>query len=899
MRLRPLLETSVLLLATVPLAREARAQDSLMGPGISQALAEHRAARVRDVRYDLVLDVTGSDSAIGRVAVRFALRRAADVILDFRGQLRGVVRANGRAVPAVRHNGAHVRIPASTVHAGNNRIDLEFSTPVAAAGASIIRVRDPVDSATYLYTLLVPADASLLFPCFDQPDLKGRVTLTLTTPFGWTAVANGERQRQQSTSRGVVHTFRESEPISTYLVAFAAGPWEERRVAGSRKPITLYARRSRIADVDADSIILANDRAATWLEHYFATPFPFHKLDVVLAPAFPFGGMEHPGAIFYSEERFVFRERPTLPQRLGRTATIYHEVAHQWFGDLVTMQWFDDLWLKEGFATYMAAKMQDALDPTAEAWKDFYLRNKPSAYAVDASEGTTPVWQRLRNLDQAKSNYGAIVYNKAPSVLKQLNYLVGDDAFREGLQSFVKRHEYANATWRELLDAIAGPARRPLRPWGDDYILRPGVPIIEQRLEVRDGRVVRLALVQRPARALSGPRPWPMRLELLVMPERGEPQRIPLTLTSDTTVVEEMVGRPAPAFVFANARDHAYAITLLDPGSVSALERDMSSVGDTFLRAMLWGALWDLVRDALLSPERYVRMVLRELPRERDEQIASGLLARVSRATTAYLSPVLRDAYLPDVERALLRGANNDTLSYGLRKAHFDAWVRVASSQPTVDQLAGMLDSASVAGEPLRAPTRWSIVTRLLALGVPGADERLAAEVARDRTPEGARRAFIAGAARPAAETKRDYFRRYFADSALNEDWATASLDAFNAPESRALTLPFVTPALDSLPWIQRNRRIFFVGAWLSGFLDGQTDDAALAAVRDFLARRQDLPEDLRRKVLQAADELERTVRIRRTFGVERERASDAATAASALDSAPSSGRRTVRVPAP
>jgi aminopeptidase N len=186
-----------------------------------------------------------------------------------------------------------------------------------------------------------------------------------------------------------------------------------------------------------------------------------------------------------------------------------------------------------------------------------------------------------------------------------------------------------------------------------------------------------------------------------------------------------------------------------------------------------------------------------------------------------------------------------------------------------------MLDSASVAGEPLRPPTRWAIVTRLVALGVPGADARLAAEAARDRTPEGARRAFIAGAARPDAATKADYFRRYFADSALNEDWATASLDAFNSPESRALTLPFVTPALDSLPWIQRNRRIFFVGAWLGSFLDGQTDEPALAAVRDFLAQRSSLPDDLRRKVLQSADELERTVRIRRTFGVERARASN------------------------
>src|SRR5689334_17091939 len=204
--------------------------------------------------------------------------------------------------------------------------------------------------------------------------------------------------------------------------------------------------------------------------------------------------MEHPGAIFYNEDRFIFRERPTLTQRLGRTATIYHEVAHQWFGDLVTMRWFDDLWLKEGFATYMAAKMQSALDPASDAWKTFYLRNKPVAYAVDASLGTTPVWQRLANLDQAKSNYGAIVYNKAPSVLKQLNYLVGDSAFRAGLHAFLTTHAYANATWRDLLAAIGAAAHRDLTAWGEQYILRPGLPVLET---ARDGAAI--TITQRPA----------------------------------------------------------------------------------------------------------------------------------------------------------------------------------------------------------------------------------------------------------------------------------------------------------------------------------------------------------------------------------------------------------------
>ena len=239
----------------------------------------------------------------------------------------------------------------------------------------------------------------------------------------------------------------------------------------------MYVRASRAKEAEADSLIAANARAASWYSWYFGVPYPWPKLDFLLAPAFPFGGMEHPGAIFYNENSFIYRERPTRSELLGRESTIYHEVAHQWFGDLVTMQWFDDLWLKEGFATYMAAKMQAAVEPASNAWETFYLRNKPVAYAVDQTEGTTPVWQSLENLDQAKSNYGAIVYNKAPGVLKQLNFLVGDSAFRAGLHSFLTRHAYANATWRDLLNSVGAAGHRSLDKWGASYILRAGMPV--------------------------------------------------------------------------------------------------------------------------------------------------------------------------------------------------------------------------------------------------------------------------------------------------------------------------------------------------------------------------------------------------------------------------------------
>jgi aminopeptidase N len=839
------------------------APESLTGPGISRALAAHRATQIADVRYTLHLDVTRRDSALGQARIRFTRKQGGDVIVDFRGLGYSGVTANGAPIRPIEEHG-HLVIPDAALRDGQNEVSLDFQAAIAPAGASIIRVRDATDNADYLYTLLVPADANQLFPCFDQPDIKARVTLTLVTPRGWTAVANGAKTGVDSAA-ALTHHFAESDPISTYLVAFAAGPWSVRTAVVDGRSISLYARASRAREVEADSLIAINARAIRWLERYTAQPFPFQKFDFLLAPAFPFGGMEHPGAVFYSEESFIFRERPTLSQLLGREATIYHEVAHQWFGDFATMRWFDDLWLKEGFATYLAAVMQADLEPQANPWKTFYLRNKPAAYAVDASAGTTPVWQSLANLDQAKSNYGAIVYNKAPGILKQLNYLVGDTLFRDGLRRYLRTHPYGNATWEDLLGAVGEAANRPLGGWGASYIRRPGMPVLTQQVDVRDGMLARLAISQAPARPLSGPDPWPARVEVLLGYADGTSQRIPVELKGLSTEVD-VRGRRAPDYVFTNAGDFGYAIVHLDDRSMRWLEANVGSVHDDFLRAMLWGALWDQVRDARLAPARFVRAALRELPHESDEQIVPVLLGRVSRAVNAYLSPVERDRILPELERVLLAGANDATRAYGIRKNHLDSYVALAQSPAALRTLDGMLDSTNMIGVPLRPPTRWGMVTTLIARGASTADVRLAAETRSDSSTEGRRRAFIAGAARPDSATKARYWTRYFGDRDLNEDWVTGSLRAFDDPAHDELTRRYLLPALDSLPWIQRNRRIFFLGSWVSATLDGQRSASALAEVQRLLADRPDLAPDLREKILQASDELERTVIIRRTF---------------------------------
>lgn len=845
------------------------ASSALDGRGVSIELARLRARTIRDVRYDLQLGLSAADSATGLVKIDFTRTGNEDVLVDFRGRRLRELMVNDRRVDHPVFNGNHIRIATRDLRGGPNTVLISFVTEIAPSGASIIRTRDAVDGSDYLYTLLVPADANQLFPCFDQPDLKARVSLTLTAPASWTVIANGSVRGADTTGDLVTTRFRETRPLSTYLIGFAAGPWSRFTSVVNGRPVSLYTRKSRAPEVDTDTLLALSHRALAWMEEYFDRPYPFEKFDLMLAPAFPFGGMEHPGLVMYNEDRFVFRDRPTLARRVGRFSTILHETAHQWFGDLVTMRWFDDLWLKEGFATYIGAKALADLEPASDAWKSFFQSNKPSAYAVDQTLGTTPLWQSLGNLDQAKSAYGAIVYNKAPSVLKQLNHLVGEDAFRQGVRAFLTTHAYGNATWQDLLGAIGAASGRSMRAFGEHFMLRPGMPSVEPRFTVANDRIVRLELTQRAIQpALSGSGAWPMRTRVLLAYPDGTSERIDVDLTGPVTTVASARGKPAPLFVFPNVDDFGYFVSLLDSTSVRSLERGaIRGVTDPLLRTMLWGALWDQVRDARMPAARFVRLVLDELPFERDEQIIPSLTGRLDRAIRVYLSTDDAPGLRARAETVLWTGLGDPDRSFGVRRGMLDAFIGLAASDNGRLRLAGILNTDSVAGEPLRDPTRWSIVERLLVLGDARAESLLTAQIARDTTPDGRRRVFTAGAARPSATAKADYFARYFSDRSLNEDWASGSLGAFNALEHQELTLPYLKPALDSLQFIQQNRRIFFLGSWIGSFLNGHSSADALGIVEQWLAAHPTLPADLRQKVLQSADELKRTVRIRKATG--------------------------------
>lgn len=843
--------------------------------GVARELARARVAALSDVRYALRFALTPGNSVIeGTAEIRFRWKPSAlPVVLDFRdlaaqGQLReGKVRnvsVNGQPLPLVQQHNGHLVLPASHFRAGENLVTLDFETSAATAGRPLVRYVDRDDGSEYVYTLFVPMDASLAFPCFDQPDLKGRFSLTVTAPKDWTVIANTQQQSVTTNGDRAIWAFPETQPISTYLFAFAAGPFKQLSGAAGKLPTRLFVRQARLARAQEEwpEIERLTHAGLQHFVSFFGHEFPFTKYDQVLLPGFAFGGMEHAGATFLREDAILFRTTPTQGDQLNRASLVLHELAHQWFGDLVTMRWFDDLWLKEGFANYMAYHALATIHDEREMWKRFYQRHKPLAYGIDATKGTTPIYQEVRNLKDAKSAYGAIVYQKAPSLLRALSFLIGPEQFRAGVQLFLREHAYGNAEWGDLIHAFERSAKQPLARWAEAWVKQRGMPQIETAWRCNAaGKLNQLELRQRDV--LNEGHRWPIKTQLLLVYADGASERLPVQFDTATTTVTAARGKTCPAFVYGNDEDYGYGRFLLDARSRAAVAERVGTTKDPFLRTLLWGALWDAVREAEMPPAEFLKLVLPALPQERDEELAASLLNQAATAYQRYLSPAQQTELASQIESVCFEQLQR-AADLGLRITYYRAFRTVASSatarQHLTDLLTGQL---TIPGMPLKQLDRWQLITKLLAVSDPEAEQLLAAERQRDASDEGRKQAYIAEAARAEAATKQRYFHDYLQNPQIAEDWIEGSLGAFNTLRQSELTLPFLKPALTALPQIKRTRKIFFTLAWLNAFLGGQTSAEALAQVRSFL-KDNSLERDQELKVLEVLDELERTVKIRR-----------------------------------
>jgi aminopeptidase N len=841
--------------------------------GVPRDLARLRAQQLREVRYQLSFTLTPkADFITGHEELRFVQNADARGILpewlDFREGEISNFSVNGQTASTEIQNG-HIELPAKLLKLDENVVAIDFKAPIAAAGKAITRFEDKDDGSEYIYTLFVPMDADMAFPCFDQPDLKAKFQLTVTAPQGWTVISNTDGHETSGEHNGTAGQhrieFAETQPISTYLFAFAAGPFQ--KVHDTPGLPGLYVRKSKLqkAEAEAEAVQQITADGIKYLSDYFAQPFPFPKYDMVMIPGFAYGGMEHAGATFLREESILFRTAPTHSDRLNRDILLLHELTHQWFGDLVTMRWFDDLWLKEGFAQYMAYQALNALKPNENVWKRLYQAIKPAAYAIDSTQGTTPIYQDIPNLKDAKSAYGAIVYSKAPGVIKQLAFVTGEDQFRDGLRLYLKEHAYSNAEWNDLVKALERTSKKPLDAWADAWIKRRGMPQVDVAWSCGvkgDLTATRITVTQKDVLNEGGL--WPIATKVLVNYGKSATQTRIEWKTPKTEFITGKGGE-CPRYIFANYQDEAYGRFLLDPVSRTVVMSELGNMNDVFERTLLWGSLWDSVREAEMDPRDYIELALKNLPAEQDESLAQSIIGRMIMALHRYVSPEVRMQLAPKME-TLAADQMLQSPSQDMRITWFRALRGVAETEKARGELKDVLSGKlTVPGVELRPLDRWNIVEALVAQDDPDAPAVLAAEEKRDPSGDGKKYAYMAAAARPDADTKKQYFEEYLHNSVRPEDWIELSLGSFNWWNQSNLTLPYLGPALDALPQVKRERKIFFMLAWLNAFIGGQQSEAAQKQVHDFL-NTATLDKDLRLKIFEVVDELDRTVKIREKY---------------------------------
>ncbi len=832
-------------------------------PGISDRLAASRSARISRLHYSLAFDLAPDPrTAIeGRATLTFSLASLDEpLVLDFAGGPDTIrhLQVNERAItPVVLHG--HIVIAAAALQVGANHIDVEF-----VAGDGPIHRRDG-----YLYTLFVPARAHEAFPCFDQPDLKAGYALTLSMPGDWDAVANApERSRRIERARDattLVVSFEDTDPLPTYLVAFAAGRFSVETAFRAGRVIRMFHRE------EDDDLVARNRRAIVdqhvaaleWLESYTRVPYPFTKFDILLVPSLQFGGMEHPGAIYYNAASLLLDVSATRPQLIARAHLIAHETAHMWFGNLVTMRWFDDVWLKEVFANFMAARIVASAFPEVDQDLPFLQAHYPAAYDVDRTAGTHPIRQALGNLLDAPSLYGPIIYLKSPIVMRQLELSLGADALRDGLREYLRRFAFCAASWPDLLEILQKRTPLDLGAWSRDWIETAGRPVIEAALHLTDGTVSALDLRQQEAPAAGTT--WPQHL-VVTLGTAGAEVNLPVAWQGSTPV-RDAAGRAAPDFILANGRGLGYGECRLDPPSRAWLLQHLPQVRDPLTRASAWLTLWDEVLGGRAAPDALLDLALAAIPREEVALNRQRILVTLERTFWILLPHDQRTARAAGVERVVrgLLDAVRDPID---KATAFAAFRVLATTRDGLGWLAALSDDeTAVDGLPLGDTHRTAIALELAVRDWPGADARLAAlerRLASDEQREALR--FIAPAASPDAAQREAFFERLKVPAnRRREPWVVEGLRWLHHPLRGPHAVRLIRPGLDLLEDVSRTGDIFLPRRWSDATLGGHASVDAAAEVRSFLeSRPKDYPPTLRRLVLQAADLLFRAAAPRR-----------------------------------
>lgn len=799
------------------------------GTNLTREEAQQRARLLTVDAYEIELDLSGAQEGgtyRSVTTVRFdAAEPGAESFIDLVAPTVHEVVLNGdRLDPNEVFKDSRIALPG--LLAGRNELRVVATCAYTNTGEGLHRFVDPVDQQAYLYTQFEVPDARRVFANFEQPDLKGTFQFTVTAPEGWTVISNSPTPEPKDN----VWRFEPTPRISTYITALIVGPYHSVHSSyekdGRSVPLGIYCRPSLAEYLDSDAIFAVTRQGFAWFEEKFDYAYPFAKYDQLFVPEFNAGAMENAGAVTIRDQ-YVFRSKVTDAAYETRAETILHELAHMWFGDLVTMEWWNDLWLNESFATYTSIACQAHAPGSrwSHSWTTFANSMKTWAYRQDQLPSTHPIMAEINDLDDVLVNFDGITYAKGASVLKQLVAYVGMDEFFRGVQAYFKRHAYGNTRLSDLLGALEETSGRDLKTWSKQWLETAGINVLRPEIETDASSTVTSFAVRQEAPALppgakgtvsddAAPprgtlRPHRIAIGLYDLNPTGKlirSERIELDVDGELTQVPQLTGTKRSAVILLNDDDLTYAKVRLDPDSLAVVTEHLGDFEESLPRALSWASAWDMVRDGELATRDYLALVLSGVAKESDIGVVQSLHRQVKLALDLYAAPDWRETGLAQWTEATLDHLRAAAPGSDHQLAWARAFTATARTDAQLDLVSGLLEGTeTIEGLVIDTELRWALLVRLAATG--RADEAaIAAELERDKTSAGERHAATARAARPTPEAKAEAWASVVESDKLPNAVQEAVIGGFIQTDQRELLAPYTEKYFAAAKDVWNNR---------------------------------------------------------------------------------------------
>ena len=820
--------------------------------GVSKNLADFRSAVINDIQYQLKFNIPAlkNEEIKGSELLSFYLvKNGFPLQLDFKAQQNPIqkIEVNGKVV-AINYQKEHIIIPEASLIKGKNKIDITF----IAGNAALNRNDD------YLYTLFVPDRARTCFPCFDQPDLKATYKLSLVIPNQWEAISNGSVLTSMVKEERTTVDFAASDKISTYLFSFTAGKFKTVNQDINKQSVQFLYRETDSAKISlsVDSVFQEHRNAIDFLSTWTKIPYPFQKIGFVAIPDFQFGGMEHPGAVQYQGSTLFLDATATKSQFISRANLISHETAHMWFGDLVSIKWFNDVWTKEVFANFMADKVSENLKGKEEFDHKFLIDHFPAAYGIDRTIGANPIRQPLDNLNEAGSLYGNIIYHKAPIMMRQLELLMGKEKFQTGMREYLKKFSFSNAAWPDLINILNKYAPVDLLAWNKVWVDDNGRPKISDKLEIKNGKITRLTISQKPEFGID--RVWPQSFKISLFYD-DQVKELPVSLTGKMVDVKAAIGLAKPNFIIYNSGGEGYGVWPIDMSVIDQTNK----ISSPLIRASFYiSAYENMLTHSFIKPGTLLDYFVGQLQQETDELNLRLLTGYIGNIFWNFNSITSRNKLVQGLENQIWQAIEKQNVSNN-KKNLLKLYQTIFLTDDVYNKLYPIWKNQK-APEGIKF-SEDDYTALAFALKLRKNDENMLAEqLQRIKNPDRKKRFEFIMPALSADVKVKDQFFKSLADhkNRVKESNVLAALNYLHHPLQQATSVKYLKKSLDMLQEIQVTGDIFFPQSWLQATFGDYQSAAALKIVNEFIETHPNYLAKLKAKILQATDMLKRTQKI-------------------------------------